>query len=122
MADLLFREGELAPAGAPVVSLLAPELLRARFFVPQAALGSLALGARVTLACDGCAGPIAATVSHIAREAEYTAPLIYSRENRADLVFMVEATPSPTRRAALHPGPAAGSAAGAPNDRERRHR
>lgn len=104
VADLLFREGELAPAGAPVVSLLAPELLRARFFVPQAALGAIVPGARVTLACDGCPGPVAATVSHVAREAEYTAPLIYSRENRADLVFMVEATPSPEAARRLHPG------------------
>ncbi|RJG17027.1 HlyD family secretion protein [Massilia cavernae] len=104
VADLYFREGELVPAGAPVVSLLAPQYLRARFFVPQAALASIALGAKVTLACDGCGQPVAATISHIAREAEYTAPLIYSRENRAGLVFMVEATPSKESAQALHPG------------------
>lgn len=104
VADLLYREGELAAAGAPVASLLAPELLRARFFVPQSALGSLAIGDKVTLACDGCGEPVAATVSHIAREAEYTAPLIYSRENRAALVFMVEATPRPEAAPSLHPG------------------
>ena len=86
------------------MSLLAPGLLRARFFVPQAALGSLALGGKVTLACDGCGQPVAATISHIAREAEYTAPLIYSRENRAALVFMVEATPAPEAARTLHPG------------------
>lgn len=104
VADLLYREGELVPAGAPVVSLLAPAHLRARFFVPQAQLGALALGRRVTLACDGCPGPLPATISHIAREAEYTAPLIYSRENRAALVFMAEATPAPGAAPALHPG------------------
>jgi HlyD family secretion protein len=104
VTDLLFREGELAPAGAPVVTLLAPGLVRARFFVPQAALGTLALGARVALSCDGCPKPVAATISHIAREAEYTAPLIYSRENRAGLVFMVEATPEPAAAPGLHPG------------------
>lgn len=104
VADVLYREGELAAAGAPVASLLAPALVRARFFVPQAALGSLALGDKVTLACDGCGQPVAATISHIAREAEYTAPLIYSRENRAALVFMVEATPAPEAAPKLHPG------------------
>lgn len=104
VADLYFREGELVPPGAPVVSLLAPQYLRARFFVPQTALGRIALGGKVTLACDGCGQPIAATISHIAREAEYTAPLIYSRENRADLVFMIEATPSMDGALALHPG------------------
>ncbi len=104
VADVLYREGELAPAGAPVVSLLAPAFLRARFFVPQAALGTLSLGDKVTLACDGCGQPVAATVSHIAREAQYTAPLIYSRENRAALVFMVEAIPAPQAAHTLHPG------------------
>jgi HlyD family secretion protein len=104
VADLLYREGELVPAGAPVLSLLAPAHLRARFFVPQAQLGALALGRQVTLLCDGCPAPVAATISHIAREAEYTAPLIYSRENRAALVFMAEAVPAPEAAPTLHPG------------------
>jgi HlyD family secretion protein len=104
VADVLFREGELVPAGAPVLSLLGPEHLRARFFVPQAALGALKLGQQLTLACDGCKAPVAATLSFIAREAEYTAPIIYSKENRATLVFMVEARPAPEAAATLHPG------------------
>lgn len=104
VAELYYREGELVPAGAPVVSLLAPRYLRARFFVPQAALASLALGTRVTVSCDGCPQPVAATVTHVSRQAEYTAPLIYSRESRAALVFMVEATPAPEAAARLHPG------------------
>lgn len=104
VADVLFREGELVPAGTPVISLLAPQHLRARFFVPQAQLGALKLGQKVTLSCDGCKGPVSAAVSFIAREAEYTAPLIYSKENRATLVFMIEATPAPEAAAALHPG------------------
>lgn len=104
VADVLFREGELVPAGAPVASLLGPAHVRARFFVPQAVLGTIALGQNVTLLCDGCKAPLAATLSHIAREAEYTAPIIYSKENRATLVFMVEARPEPAAAPALHPG------------------
>jgi HlyD family secretion protein len=104
VADVLFREGELVPAGAPVASLLGPEHLRARFFVPQALLGTLALGQQVSLSCDGCKGPLPATLSFIAREAEYTAPIIYSKENRATLVFLVEAQPSPDVARTLHPG------------------
>lgn len=102
--DVLYREGELVPAGSPVVSLLPPQNIKARFFVPEAALGKLALGQTVTLRCDGCPGPIAATVSFIARDAEYTAPLIYSKENRASLVFMIEARPTPQDAVRLHPG------------------
>ncbi|MES2152778.1 MAG: HlyD family efflux transporter periplasmic adaptor subunit [Pseudomonadota bacterium] len=104
VADLLYREGELVAPGAPVLSLLAPEHVRARFFVPQERLGALQLGQAVSLTCDGCPGPIAASVTFIAREAEYTAPLIYSKENRATLVFMVEARPAPEAARTMHPG------------------
>lgn len=104
VADVLYREGELVAAGAPVVSLLAPEHLRARFFVPEAQLGALRLGQAVQLRCDGCGAAIAATISFIAPEAEFTSPLIYSKENRATLVFMVEARPAPGRAAGMHPG------------------
>jgi HlyD family secretion protein len=102
VADVLYREGELVGAGMPVVSLLAPEHMRARFFVPEPQLGALKLGQAVSLACDGCKAAIAATISFIARTAEYTAPLIYSKENRSTLVFMVEARPA--AGAVLHPG------------------
>jgi HlyD family secretion protein len=104
VADVLYREGEMVPAGMPVVSLLAPQYVRARFFVPEAQLAQVALGQRVLLACDGCGAALPATVSFIAREAEYTAPLIYSKENRATLVFMVEARPAPDAARRLHPG------------------
>jgi HlyD family secretion protein len=104
VADVLYREGELVAAGMPVVSLLAPEHVRARFFVPQAQLGALALGQDVSLRCDGCKGALAAKVSFVAPEAEYTAPLIYSKENRATLVFMVEARLAPADARTLHPG------------------
>ena len=92
------------PLGGPVLTLLPPGNIKARFFVPEAALGGLALGQPVSLACDGCGAPIPARLSFIAREAEFTSPLIYSRENRAALVFMVEARPEPAEARRLHPG------------------
>ncbi|MDB5839150.1 MAG: HlyD family efflux transporter periplasmic adaptor subunit [Herminiimonas sp.] len=104
VADVLFREGEWVPAGAPVVSLLPPQNIKARFFVPETALGSLRLGQEVALQCDGCGSPIAARISFIAQEAEYTSPLIYSKENRANLVFMIEARPASDQARRLHPG------------------
>jgi HlyD family secretion protein len=104
VADVLYREGELVPAGSPVVSLLAPQYVKARFFVPETMLGRLFLGQVVNLRCDGCGTPIAARLSFVAREAQYTSPLIYSRENRASLVFMIEARPAPADAARLHPG------------------
>lgn len=104
VVDILYREGEYVPAGSPVVTLLPPANVKARFFVPQALLGGLRVGQRVELRCDGCGEPIAATVSFIAPETEYTAPVIYSREQRARLVTMVEAVPSAQDAPRLHPG------------------
>jgi len=104
VVDVLYREGEYVPLGGPVLTLLPPGNIKARFFVPEAALGGLALGQPVSLACDGCGAPIPARLSFIAREAEFTSPLIYSRENRAALVFMVEARPEPAEARRLHPG------------------
>ena len=56
------------------------------------------------LYCDGCAAPIPARVSYIASDVEFTPPVIYSQENRARLVFLVEAKPEPDAKAKLHPG------------------
>ncbi|MGH8803638.1 MAG: HlyD family secretion protein [Polaromonas sp.] len=104
VVDVLYREGEWVPAGAAVLTLLPPANLKARFFLPQARLGAVAVGQDVSLRCDGCGAPIPAKVSFIAREAEYTSPLIYSKENRAALVFMVEARPAPQDARRLRPG------------------
>lgn len=102
--DVLYREGELVPAGMPVVKLLAPQYVKVRFFVPETRLGALKPGQPVSIACDGCGAPLAGAISFIAHNAEYTAPLIYSKENRASLVFMVEATPQAADAARLRPG------------------
>ena len=104
VTDVLYREGEWVPQGSPVLTLLPPSQVKARFFVPEPVLGTLQLGQAVTLHCDGCPAPIPAKVSYIAREAEFTSPLIYSKENRAALVFMVEARPSAADATRLHPG------------------
>ena len=101
--DTLFREGEWVAAGAPVASLLPPGNVKIRFYVPEPQLASLRVGAPVTVRCDGCASTVAAKVAFIAPQAEYTPPVIYSRENRAKLVFLVEARPD-TPDPALHPG------------------
>ena len=89
--DLYFRQGEYANAGAPVVALLPPANVFARFFVPEAQVAKLILGEQVHIACDGCAANIVGTISFIASQAEFTPPVIYSVGNRERLVFKVEA-------------------------------
>lgn len=104
VADTFFRPGEWVPAGQPVLALLPPGQRKARFYVPQAELGGLALQQPVRLSCDGCGAPIAARISYIAPQAEYTPPVIYSNAQRARLVFLVEAQPAPADALRLHPG------------------
>jgi HlyD family secretion protein len=93
VSDTLFRPGETVAAGLPVVQLLPPANIKIRFFVPQAVVPRVAVGDAVRVSCDGCAAPIAATVRFISPQAEFTPPVIYSREERARLVFLVEAWP-----------------------------
>ncbi|WP_286758313.1 HlyD family secretion protein, partial [Ralstonia sp. RL] len=104
VADVLYREGEFVPAASPVVSLLPPQNIKLRFFVAEPVLPALKLGQDVTVSCDGCQGPIPATISYLSSAPEYTSPLIYSKENRASLVFMIEARPLPGYAQRLHPG------------------
>jgi HlyD family secretion protein len=103
VADTLDRAGEWGAAGAPIVSLLPPANVKLRFYVPETVVGSLRIGDAVTVRCDGCGADIPAKVRFIATQAEFTPPVIYSRENRANLVFLVEAWPD-APDPALHPG------------------
>lgn len=102
--DTLYEEGEYIPAGRPVVSLLPPENIKVRFFVPEPAVGTLRVGQPVAVTFDGSGGAIAATISFISPKAEYTPPVIYSRETKAKLVFLVEARPASADAPRLHPG------------------
>lgn len=104
VADVVYREGEFVQAGSPVVSVLPPQNIKLRFFVPEQALGTLRIGQEATVQCDGCKGVIPAKISYVSAAPEYTSPLIYSKENRATLVFMIEARPAPERAQDLHPG------------------
>jgi HlyD family secretion protein len=102
--DTFYSPGEWVPAGSPVVSLLPPGNIKLRFFVPETLVGSVKIGQGVSVACDGCGPPISAVVSFVAPQAEYTPPVIYSKESRAKLVFLVEAKPRMDDAVRLHPG------------------
>ena len=102
--DTFFVQGEWVPAGAPIVSLLPPGNIKVRFFVPETVVGSIKPGQPAVVHCDGCGEPIPATVSFVSTQPEFTPPVIYSRESRAKLVFLVEAKPRPEQATRLHPG------------------
>ncbi len=75
-----------------------------RFFVDERYLGTVRIGQKVSVKCDGCPAPVAAQISFISPQAEFTPPVIYSREERAKLVFLIEARPTLEDAPKLHPG------------------
>ena len=102
--DTLYRQGEYVGAGSPIVSILPPQNVKVRFFVPQEKLAELKSGTVVNVSLDGTDKVYAATVNYIATQAEFTPPVIYSQQTRSKLVFMVEAQFAPADSASLHPG------------------
>jgi HlyD family secretion protein len=102
--DTLYREGEFVAAGNPVVVLLPPENLKVRFFVPQEILPKIKTGQTVNVSFDGATKNYSATINFISTQNEFTPPVIYNRENRAKLVFMIEAKFSPADAAELRVG------------------
>src|SRR6202158_5274629 len=104
VSDTYFVVGDWVPAGAVVASLLPPGNIKVRFFVPEPKLGTLRPGQVVRFSCDGCGDAMSATISFIADRAEFTPPVLYSKENRAKLVYLVEAKPEAGVAIRLNPG------------------
>jgi HlyD family secretion protein len=104
VADTLAEPGETLAAGAPVVSILPPENIFVRFFVPEADLAGVHQGDEVAISCDSCSSNMTGLISYIAPQAEYTPPVIYSESTRAKFVFLIEAKPKPEQAALLNPG------------------
>jgi HlyD family secretion protein len=102
--DTLYRQGEWVAAGNPVIALLPPENLKVRFFVPQEALPRVKIGATAKVTFDGGGKTYAATINYISTQSEYTPPVIFSRETRANLVFMIEAKFSAADASDVRPG------------------
>ena len=93
---------EFAGPGVAIVSVLPRENIKVRFYVPEPERQAIAVGDVVRVGCTGCAEPRLAKISYIAPEAEFTPPVLYSLEERARLVFLVEARFQ--NSAALSPG------------------
>ena len=93
ISDVYARVGETPNAGIPVVSLLPPENMLIRFFVPETALATIHAGMRLGVGCDACKPVLTAAVSFVSPRAEYTPPVIYSEAARSKLVYLVEARP-----------------------------
>jgi len=102
--DTLFEQGDFVPQGQPVVSLLPPPNIKIRFFVPEPMVATLRIGQQVVVSFDGDERSYGAAIVFISPEAEYTPPVIFSRQTRAKLVFMIEARPETGLAEKFHPG------------------
>jgi HlyD family secretion protein len=102
--DTLYWEGEFVGAGTPIVTLLPPENLKVRFFVPEAEFANLNAGERLRVLISGRSQPIDAQINYLSPRPEFTPPILYNRDNRAKLVFLVEAVIDADAARELHPG------------------
>jgi HlyD family secretion protein len=91
--EVYFRPGEVVNAGQAVIALLPPRNLKVRFFVAEPERARLQVDQTVKLDCDGCPADLVAKINFISREAEFTPPVIFSREQRQKLVYLIEARP-----------------------------
>jgi HlyD family secretion protein len=87
-----YDAGEMVAAGSPVVSILPAGALKVKFYLPEAARPDFGLGDKVGVSCDGCPDDLVATISFLASDPQFTPPVIYSRDERQRLSFLVEAT------------------------------
>lgn len=92
--DVFFQTGEWASANQAVVALLPNDKVKLRFFVPEQQINAYRPGGVVNFTCDGCQDGMTATIAYISPRPEFTPPVIYSREARDRLVYLVEARPS----------------------------
>ena len=89
--QVYYQQGEWVAANQPVVSIIPDAKVKLRFFVPEKAVAKYQPGKAVRFACDGCAAGPTGRISYVSAEPEFTPPVIFSRESRDRLVFMVEA-------------------------------
>jgi len=104
VADVYAWPGETVAAGAPVVSLLPPQNILVRFFVPEAELSQIHVGEPLAISCDTCPTGLTADVSFVSPQPEYTPPVIFSEQTRDKLIYLIEAHPNRDQSLVLKPG------------------
>lgn len=104
IVNTFYLVGEFIPAGQPVISFLAPQDITLIFYVSPKVLPQIKHGAKIMFKCDGSSERYQATISFIASEAEYTPPVIFSKDTRDKLVFRIEAVPVFKAGVQFHPG------------------
>lgn len=89
--DTYFTPHEYVQAGQPVLSIITQHTIKVIFYVPEKALDQIALHNKIKFSSDGNPQLGTGTIRYISNIAQYTPPIIYSREERQHLVFRIEA-------------------------------
>ncbi len=101
--DVIRNPGDVAGPSAPVISMLPDGAVKLVLFVPEPFFSAVSAGTMLDVRCDGCVDGLAARVSYVSPDPEFTPPVIYSLETRQKLVYRVEARPL-TEESVLQPG------------------
>ncbi|MBN2751961.1 MAG: HlyD family efflux transporter periplasmic adaptor subunit [Rhodospirillaceae bacterium] len=102
--DILFQTGEVISAGQSVARLLPPGHVVIRAYLGAAMVARLPAGTQTKIQCEGCGVDATAVVAFVSGEAAYAPPILYSRDNRDKLSFLVELRPDATTAPQLRPG------------------
>jgi HlyD family secretion protein len=102
--DTYYRPGEFVNSQQPVMALLTPANVKLIFYVAEPDRSKIHIGEKVQFTCDGCNKTFSATINYLSPQAEYTPPVIFSRESRTKLVYRVEAALAVADAERLHPG------------------
>lgn len=102
--DTFFKPGEFVNSQQPVVSLLAPENVYLVFYIPEPLRSEIKMEEVIEFGCDHCERLYRAKINYIASQAEYTPPVIFSRESRGKLVFRVQAALPVATAKRFYPG------------------
>lgn len=101
---LPFQTGEYVPAGRAVATIINPDDLWAKVYVPEERLKDVAIGQQVHFRVDAAPGKdYTATVLFIASEAEFTPRNVQTPDERVNLVFAVKIAITPGQDG-LRPG------------------
>lgn len=102
--DTFYRVGERVQENHPVLAIMAPKDIEVLFYVPEKLLSRVKMGNTIHFTCDSCEKRIEAKISYVSPEAEYTPPIIYSKDTRDKLVFLIRAEMPENVAKEFHPG------------------
>lgn len=112
--------GEVAAAGAPLLTLVNQDQLYLRGFVPEGEIGQVAIGQPALVYLDSFPDqPLQATVSRIDPEASFTPENTYFKDDRVTQVFGVELTLEDNSQGFAKPGMPADARILLPEETER---